>query len=45
MIDRWRVVLTDENGVDSDLDADLPDDITERVDEIIMIDHEVSWGN
>ena len=44
MIDRWRVVLTDENGVDSDLDMDLPDYVTEQIDEIIESDNEVTWG-
>ena len=44
MIDRWRVVLTDENGIDIDLDMDLPDDVTERIDEIIESDNDVTWG-
>ncbi|KKL56404.1 hypothetical protein LCGC14_2245740 [marine sediment metagenome] len=43
-IDRWRVVLTDENGIDSDLDADLPDYVTEQIDEIVESDNEVTWG-
>ena len=43
-IDRWRVVLTDENGVDSDLDMDLGDSTTEQIDEIIELDNEVTWG-
>ena len=44
MIDRWRIVMTDENGVDIDLDNDLPDYITQEIDEIVESDNEVSWG-
>lgn len=44
MIDRWRIVMTDENGTDIDLDMDIPDHITEVIDEIIESDNDVSWG-
>jgi len=43
MIDRWRIVLTDENGIDSDLSADLPEHIAQEIDEIIEADNDVTW--
>lgn len=43
MIERWRVVMTDENGVDTDLDAFLPECFTQQIDEIIELDNDVSW--
>ncbi len=44
MIDRWRIVLTNVDGVDSDLESDLSDSITKEIDEIVENDFEVSWG-
>ena len=43
MIDKWRIVLTDENDVDYDLGVDLSDDLTQRIDEIIEVEHDVTW--
>ena len=43
MIDRWRIVMTDEDGVDIDLDADLPDYISEQINEIIEEENIVGW--
>ena len=43
MIDRWRVVMTDENGTDIDLDIDLPDSVTKAIDEIIESDNDITW--
>ncbi|KKN32336.1 hypothetical protein LCGC14_0814850 [marine sediment metagenome] len=44
MIDRWRIVMTDENGTDIDFDCDLGEYITEQIDEIIETNNDVSWG-
>ncbi len=43
MIEHWRIVMTDENGVDIDLDADLPDYIIQEIAEIVESDNDVSW--
>ncbi len=43
MIDRWRVVMTDENGTDIDLDLDLGEYIKQEIDELIESDNDVSW--
>ena len=43
MIDRWRIVMTDENGDDIDFDDDIPDYITQEIDGMIESEHEVSW--
>ncbi len=43
MIDRWRIVLTDEDGIDIDLDMDISDYITQEIDEMIEEDNDVSW--
>ena len=45
MIDRWRIVLTDENGVDLDLEGDLPDYITKQIDEIVEVNNAVTWSD
>ncbi len=44
MIDRWRIVMTNEKGTDIDFDDDLPDHITQEIDEMIESNHDVSWG-
>ncbi len=43
MIDRWRIVMTDENGKDIDLAEDIPDHISQPIDEIIELHNIVSW--
>ena len=43
MIDRWRVVMTDENGTDIDFDNDIPDYITQEIDDMIESDNDVTW--
>ncbi len=43
MIDRWRIVMTDENGVDIDLAEDIPDCVSQPIDEIIELHNVVSW--
>ena len=45
MIDRWRIVLTDENGVDLDLEDNLPDCVTKQIDEIVEASNAVTWGD
>ncbi len=45
MIDRWRIVLTDENGVDLDLEDDLPDHVTEQIDKIVEANNTVTWSD
>ena len=44
MIDRWRIVMTDEDGTDIDFDNDIPDYITTEIDDMIESDNDVSWG-
>ncbi len=43
MIDRWRIVMTDENGTDIDFDNDIPDHITQEIDDMIESDQDVTW--
>ncbi len=43
MIDRWRIVMTDENGTDIDFDNDIPDYITQEIDDMIESDNDVTW--
>ncbi len=40
---RWYVCLVDDKDREEMLCVDLPDDITKRIDEIIEIEHDVSW--
>ena len=43
-IDQWYICLIDENGAEERLNADLPDDITQRVDEMVEAEYDVTWG-
>ena len=40
---RWYVCLVDNNDDEEMLCVNLPDDIAKRIDEIIEIEHDISW--
>lgn len=39
----WYVCLIDNNDAEERLCADLPDDITQRIDEMVEAEYDVSW--
>ena len=43
MIERWRIVMTNTDGKDIDLDLDLSDPTTQEIDEIIESEYYVRW--
>ena len=45
MIEHWRIVMTNEDGIDIDFNTELPDWVTEEIDGLIEHENHVTWGD
>jgi hypothetical protein len=43
IIDSWKIIMTTTEGEEIDLGTDLPESITEPIDELIEQEYKVSW--